>query len=51
MVRRLRKEGRRAYGNIAAGNELSRIVHEKLGIRIGDQPIYWLFDPEFGITE
>lgn len=51
MLRRLREKGLRAYGNIAAGNELSRTVHEKIGIKIGDCPVYWLFSPDYGITQ
>lgn len=46
MLRRLRSEGRRAYGNIALANKLSRTVHEKLGIRFAEKPVYWLFPSE-----
>ncbi len=46
MLKRLRAQGRRAYGNIAVANELSRTVHSRLGIRFAPDPVYWLFPPE-----
>lgn len=47
MVRRLRNQNRRAHGNIAVDNLLSKTVHEKIGVRIAQQPVYWLFPPEY----
>ncbi|UUM10678.1 GNAT family N-acetyltransferase [Clostridiaceae bacterium HFYG-1003] len=43
MVRSRWKQGRRAQGNIAVDNQLSRTVHEKMGILISQNPVYWFF--------
>lgn len=47
MVKRLWSLNRRAFGNIAQDNSLSRTVHEKIGLPISKQPVYWLFPPEY----
>lgn len=47
MHRILRQQGRRAFGTIAAGNQLSLTVHRKMGIRLASEPVYWLFPPEY----
>ncbi len=47
MVKRLWSLNRRAFGNIAQDNTLSRTVHEKIGLPISKEPVYWLFPPEY----
>lgn len=47
MVKRLWELNRRAFGNIAQDNPLSRTVHEKIGLPISNEPVYWLFPPEY----
>ncbi|NLB22325.1 MAG: GNAT family N-acetyltransferase, partial [Clostridium sp.] len=47
MVKRLWSLNRRAFGNIAQDNTLSRTVHEKIGLPISKKPVYWLFPPEY----
>ena len=47
MVKRLWSLNRRAFGNIAQDNALSRTVHEKIGLPISKEPVYWLFPPEY----
>ena len=47
MVKLLWSLDRRAFGNIAQDNTLSRTVHEKIGLPISKEPVYWLFPPEY----
>lgn len=46
LIRKLRTEGRRTYGNIFKDNPLSLAIHKKMGVLISSDPIYWLFRPE-----
>lgn len=46
MIRRLRAQGRRTYGNIFKDNALSLEVHLKMGTLLSEDPVYWLFRPE-----
>lgn len=46
LIRKLRIEGRRTYGNIVKANELSLMIHQKIGSMISPEPVYWLFRPE-----
>ncbi len=46
MIRKLRSQGRRTYGNIFKDNPLSLTIHKKMGVFISSDPIFWLFRPE-----
>ncbi|MFZ2258523.1 MAG: GNAT family N-acetyltransferase [Clostridiaceae bacterium] len=46
MMKKLRSQGRRTYGNIMKDNPMSYMIHEKMGALISQRPIYWLFRPD-----